>query len=137
MLSQSTITEVHELDVLFVGNLAAIAADLLSAKTSRYKLAVAHLHSQIEEPSLFPLAPTTLTVTAKPRGAQVIRQRIRRLNPGQKSAFLEDGKKIVYQLLVYGEGSREWAAVDQGSPFREALLTPYSLVYAGRDPRWE
>jgi hypothetical protein len=43
MLSQSTISEALEVDVLFVGNLAAIAADLLATKTARFKLAVTHL----------------------------------------------------------------------------------------------
>lgn len=117
MLSQSTITEVHELDVLLIGNLAAIAADILAAKTSRYKLGVAHLETQLEEPSLFPIASTSISVPAKPKGVQVIRQRIRKINAANKYALLEDGKKIIYQMLVYGEPSRQWKLPDNRNPF--------------------
>jgi hypothetical protein len=59
------------------------------------------------------------------------------VNVGQRSVLLEDGKKINYQMLVYGEGSSRWETVPVESPFHEALLTPYSLVFAGCDPRWE
>jgi hypothetical protein len=137
MLSQSTITEVYELDVLLVGNLAAIAGSILAAKTSRYKLGAAHLEAEVIEPSLFPIAPTALSVSSRPKGVQVIRQRIRKIYPAQKYAIMEDGKKIIYQLMVYGEESSRWATVDQESPFREALLTPYSLVYSSRHAEWE
>ncbi len=47
MLSQSRISEGLDVDVLFVGNAAAIAADLLATKTSHFKLAVAHLELSI------------------------------------------------------------------------------------------
>jgi hypothetical protein len=42
MQSQSTIPELHEYDVILVGNLAAVAGDLLSAKTNLYKLVSTH-----------------------------------------------------------------------------------------------
>lgn len=48
-----------------------------------------------------------------------------------------DGKKITYKMLVYGEESSQWRTVPLESPFHEALLTPYSLVFAGCDPHWE
>lgn len=111
MLSQSTITEVYEWDVLFVGNLAAIAGDILACKTNHYKLGVVHLESEIEEPSLFPIASTALAVTTKPKGLQVIRQRIRKIHPAQKYAILEDGKRIKYQIMVYGEHRSQWQIV--------------------------
>jgi hypothetical protein len=50
---------------------------------------------------------------------------------------LEDGKKITYQMIVHGEDSSKWRTVVEESPFRQALLTPYSLVYLGNDRRWE
>lgn len=39
------ITENNDVDVLFVGNLGAVAAEMFSTKTmSRFKIVVTHLH---------------------------------------------------------------------------------------------
>lgn len=40
-------------------------------------------------------------------------------------------------MIVYGEDSTKWRRVPEANPFREALLTPHSLVYSAYDCRWE
>jgi len=62
MSSESTIGEMTDYDVVFIGNLAAVAADIMVSNlpNHNYRLALLHLNSTVDEPSLFPLNSTRI-----------------------------------------------------------------------------
>lgn len=106
MLSESTITETNDYDVVCIGNIAAVTGDILAATAcSQIKIAVLHIASKVHEPSL-PLATAqTVSVGSRPRGVDVFRQKVVRISPTQQNVVLEGGKKLRYKYLIHAEGT--------------------------------
>ena len=123
MLSQSTINELLDYDIVFVGNIGAVAAASFARKhRDRFKIGVMHLEESVSEPSLLPLGPPVIKVSGKPQ-VEMIHQRIVRMRPEQRVLEVEGGKRLGYKILVYGEGKpvsiqqEDGRSLTQSTPF--------------------
>ena len=88
-----------------IGNYGALVADQVnSIFPDTYKLVVFHLNPTVKIPATSSIGSDNLTITQKPK-AKVIRKRVAQILPLLKLLVLDDGQRLLYQYLVYGEGS--------------------------------
>ena len=105
MQSQSVINDLLYYDIIAIGNHAAVAADRINClHPNKYKIAVLHLLPTMTEPYTSTIGTHLLTLQTNPKSLDIISKTIERIQPKLKMVVLQDGEKLAYKFLLFGEG---------------------------------
>lgn len=129
MLSHTVINDVQFYDVICIGNYAAVVADRInSAHPGKYKIVVLHLKDHVKQQFEEAIGSSSISITCKPRKVDLIRRKVQQIVPTQRTIFMEDGQRLTYKFLIYGED--KWTGHEKENSLSEAMKSEYSRVHS-------